>query len=210
MCEEYFMKQAVKSNGLTILFAGPEIQSNREIVLLAAKKNGIFLTYPSFNQFLNDREIMLEACKSHPNVIEILPDHFKNDYQFAFEILSTSNGGGSAIRTFPESIRYDKEIILNGFLLNSDLLRPVLNKIDLMDDDEFIFNLYKSGLPKILSFKSFSQLIVVSWKKNGLMDKDENNGVIGKHGLIKRIIELYPEAEIHFQKYQHFVPKHQK
>ncbi len=130
LSEEYFMKKAVSKNPMVLFYGSQEIKNNRQLVLLGAKNGAWFLSETGFSQFHTDREIMLEACKSESYFLEILHDQFKNDHDFVLEVLKNCNTGTSVIRFIPNSILIDKEIIINGFLLNRELLLLVLRNRD--------------------------------------------------------------------------------
>ncbi len=199
--EEYFMKQAVSRNGTVIRYASQEIKNNRAIVLEAAKENGIFLQIQSFQQFVNDREIMMAACISHAGVIELLLDEFKNDLSFVVELLKNADCGGNAIRHLPAAILQNKEVIFNGFILNKYLLLAVIRNKILLNDDAFILMIFEKFPPNHNFIKVFCQLLLIYWRKHELPEEDINNVLRGKLDLIKKITEINPATVIFFQKY---------
>lgn len=201
--EEYFMKKAVARNGIVIRFADEKIRYNRDLVLIAAKENGAFLMDNGFNHFLMDREVALNACISNSNVIEYLPDEFKNDKNFVQGVLKNSYVGALMLQHFPRSILKQKDVILDGFVENFDLITFVLVlEENLLHDDELIMEVFKRfPLDKENKLKFLSHLLINFWtKKHPNRKKNLKDALKSKSSLIKRVIEIRPEALPYFEK----------
>jgi hypothetical protein len=69
----------VKQYGLSLDCASQELQSNKEMVLKAVKKNGGALLLSKF--FQNDKEVVLEAVKQDGFSLEYASIELQNDEQ---------------------------------------------------------------------------------------------------------------------------------
>jgi hypothetical protein len=58
-------------------------QTERDLVLMAVKQNGLILEAIQDEKFLNDKEIIFEAIKNNPGAFQYLLDEQRNDIEFA-------------------------------------------------------------------------------------------------------------------------------
>jgi hypothetical protein len=113
LCETYFMEHAVRRNGSVIIYACPAIQHNRRIVLEAAKNNGFFLSNDSFSQFLNDKEVALEACCSNTATIKYISDELKKEISFIAEVVKRGANFRDLVINIDKEILFSEEVFLN-------------------------------------------------------------------------------------------------
>ena len=200
LSEEYFMSQAVTKNGTIIEYASDEIKNNRNIVLAAAKSNGNFMSYQRFNQFINDREIMLAACFSNSNVIKYLPHDFKNDLDFVLELLKKSDCS-SNLQFFPEEFLYDKKVILNGFHYNYRLLLNVIRDKKLLNDEQFILQIFEEIKSNHKFFGAFLKLIEFESYRKLLEDSNDIKIQTQKKNFMKNIMKKNSATNNYLKKY---------
>jgi hypothetical protein len=198
--EEYFMQKAVAINGKVIKFASLTIQYSRSIVLAAAKSNACFMLSPPFDQFWTDREIMLAACISDSDVFNVLPRAFKYDVSFIVKVLKNSRAARKNLLSLPKIILHHKEVILNGFELNPDLLLLALKLDKLLKDDDFILKVYEKLWPQHPYFKVVSKLLLYYFRKNKTTPTLKKKVPQRKHALLKKIIKINPATATYFEK----------
>lgn len=197
--EEYFMQKAVSINGEVINHASLSIRYNRSIVLAAAKSRARFILSPLFDRFWTDREIMLAACSTDSDVFDVLPRAFKYDPSFFIKLLKTSRVSPKNLITLPKVILHNKEVILNGFELNTELLHQALKYDKLLNDDNFILKVYEKLSPSHTYFKVFSKLLLYYFRKNKTTPTLKKKVPQHKHGLLKKIIKINPATATYFE-----------
>lgn len=186
--EVYFMKQAVSKNGMIMLLADENIKNNREIVLIAAKENGYFLSHSSFVQYHNDREMMLEGCISNVNLIESITSEFKNDFDFAKELFSKTKCPIHAmVNNFSENIWRNKDFILSAFVLNQELLLKVVTDMKCFNDEPFILKIFENFPREHMFLKVFFKLLLRSWNWKKVQENVPNEKVILINNIVKSI-----------------------
>jgi len=200
LSEEYFMSQAVTKNGTIIEYASDEIKNNRNIVLDAAKSNGHFMHYSDFNQLINDREMMLTACISNSSVIEVLPDDFKNDLDFVLELVKNSDCS-SNLQFLPEEFLYNKKVILNGFYHNYRLLLNVIRDKKLLNDENFILQIFEEIQSNHKFFGAFLKLIEFESYRKLLEDSNDIKIETQKKNFMKNIMQKNPATINYLKKY---------
>jgi hypothetical protein len=198
--EEYFMQKAASIHGEVINHASLSIRYNRSIVLAAAKSRSRFILSPLFDRFWTDREIMLAACSTDSDVFDVLPRTFKYDPSFFIKVLKNSRVSPKNLITLPKIILHNKEVILNGFELNSELLHQALKYDKLLNDDNFILKVYEKLSPSHMYFKVFSKLLLYYFRKNKTTPKLKKKVPQHKHGLLKKIIKINPATATYFEK----------
>jgi hypothetical protein len=164
--EQYFMSKAVRYNGLVILKTSEELKTNYDLVLAAARENGIILSCGDFAQFRSDREIALAAIISNCNVLPLIPEEFKQDKQFVIYFLIKGRITPHYLREIPEEIRNSKEVILAGYKGCKDLLLSTIES-GLINDQSFLIELIKNCGDNRQQLKFIYLTIQLNLRKTG-------------------------------------------
>jgi hypothetical protein len=106
------MHQVVSKNGMLIRHASVELRQNRQLVLLAAKKDGGFLCDSNFQIFCNDREIALAASISSWGYLSCITNNFISDPEFLEGIISNA-GNIKKVLQIPENLLFSNYGIFN-------------------------------------------------------------------------------------------------
>ena len=108
----FFMHQVVSKNGMLIRYASVELRQNRQLVLIAAKKDGGFLCENDFQMFWDDREIALAASISSWEYLGCISNHFISDPEFLHAIISNARNI-KKVFLIPEKLLYSNNGVLN-------------------------------------------------------------------------------------------------
>jgi len=106
LSDRKFMINAAKVNGWVIRFATKDLQSDKEIILLAIKYNADILhDLPP----ITDRNFVIESlCKSSYGVLEHLPMEFRKDKEI---VKAFVNNSGMALKYAASDLQGDPDIV---------------------------------------------------------------------------------------------------
>ena len=90
-----FIKELIGKFGNGLFYLSKEQKDDKEIVLLAVKRNGLAIKFAS-KRLRGDKEIILEAVKQKANLFnqpfKFVSSEIKSDFKFAFDVLKLNEG----------------------------------------------------------------------------------------------------------------------
>lgn len=80
-----FVLIAVRQNGLALQFASEELRSDKEVVLEAVNENGFALQFAS-EELKENKDVVLVAVNENGEVSEIISEELRGDKDVKFEV----------------------------------------------------------------------------------------------------------------------------
>ncbi|WBP84242.1 DUF4116 domain-containing protein [Mycoplasmopsis edwardii] len=175
------IKIAVKQNGLAFkeIIWNKDLQNDREIALEAVKQNGLALEFVSDN-LKADREIVLEAIKQNPNSFKFASVNIKNDKEV---VLKAVNVIPSLIEFASINIKNDKDLMTQLIKRDANLLIHASN--ELKRNKEVILEAVKQN-PKVF------EIIINNLIPN---DREIVDKLVSFNGLYLEIIEDHLKSD---------------
>ncbi len=169
--KEFILEMIKNDSWLGSIFEhiSEKFTNNKEFVLEAVRINGSILELDSFpNNLKNDKEVVIEAVKENPYILNNLPEIFRADKEIALEAVRQD---GEALEFLSENLKNDKEIVIeaikaDGFILSSD---GYISE-NLRNDKEVVLEAVKAtgrNLKHVLKrFKDDKEVVLEAVKKD--------------------------------------------
>ena len=130
--DSLFAKKAIKNTPLSIEFAGPDIQQNRDIILEAVKKDGRAIEYAS-DELKADKEVVLTAVSSVGSSIKYVSAELKIDIDVAIAAIRNNS---NAIYCIDKKLFDNKQIAIEIVKQEPTYLENL--KKEFQDDEDIV------------------------------------------------------------------------
>ncbi|VEU75347.1 Uncharacterised protein [Mycoplasmopsis maculosa] len=204
--KDLFLKALTKDGLLIDTFDNKYDDSNREIIKIAVKQNGLALKEIIWKKdWLNDREIVSEAVKQNGLALEFVSDNLKNDREIVLEAIKQNP---NSFKFASNILKNDKEVVLKAVSAIPSLIE--FASINIKNDKDIITQLIKRDANLLIhasnELKSNREVILEAVKQNPKVfeiiinnvitnDREIVDKLVSFNGLYLEIIEDHLKSD---------------
>lgn len=118
--------RAIQSDEDAIYYVATELKQDRSFMLAAASINGAIMKHLTDYDWIDDREVVMEAVKSRGDVLEFLPKEYKSDVEIVMAAVKQS---GRALKFASKRLQGSRHVVIAAMKQNKRSLEYATKKL---------------------------------------------------------------------------------